>query len=124
MSMSVDKAKFNSALARLESMSKGQLYHTGSDSNPGTWAGTSQEDLNEHDDGIDANGTDYDGVKKALARKVEKSQALTPAEVAIVKGQDPRKLIAEKVSKGEALTPAETWAIKGGFGKMMAKGND
>src|SRR5574339_119269 len=100
----MDKDKFNSALGRLQDMAKSQLFHTGSDSNPGTWAGSPQSDLNDHEDGIDENGTDYNGVKKALAMKVEKCLALTPAEVMIIKGQDPRKVIAEKISKGQKLT--------------------
>jgi hypothetical protein len=127
----MNRDEFHAALGRLESLAKGQLYHTPSDSNPGTWAGSSQEDQNEHEDGIDENGTDYAGVKKALAAKVAKSKALTPAEVAIVKGQDPRKLISDKISKGESLTAAEGWAVKGGVAKMginigpaVKKGND
>ena len=121
---SIAKSDFHAALNRLETMAKGQgasqLFHTASDSDPGSHAGTSTSDYqDEHTDGISDNGTDYDGVKKALAAKVEKSQALTPAEVAIVKGTDPRPLIAEKVSKGQALTPAEAWVTKGGYDKMM-----
>lgn len=120
----IQRDEFHAALGRLESLAKGQgqtqLFATPSDSNPGTWAGTSQTDVDEFSDGIDDNGTDYSGVKKALAAKVAKSQALTPAEVAIVKGQDPRQMIAQKVYKGERLTPAESWAIKGGA-KFFAK---
>lgn len=121
----VQRDEFHAALGRLESLAKGQgqtqLFATPNDSNPGTWAGTSQTDVDEFSDGIDDNGTDYSGVKKALAAKVAKSQALTPAEVAIVKGQDPRQMIAQKISKGDSLTPAESWAIKGGA-KYFAKG--
>lgn len=122
--MSMENSEFQAALGRLESMAKGQLHHTPSDSDPGTWAGTSTQDgQDEHNDGIDENGTDYEGVKKALATKIERSQALTPAEVAIVKGADPRPAIMEKINKGETLTPAEGWVLKGGFAKMC-KGND
>ena len=120
---SVTKTDFHAALDRLEAMAKGgatQLHHTASDSVPGSHAGVATSDYqDEHKDGIDENGTDYSGVKKALSAKVEKSQALTPAEVAIVKGQDPRPLIAQKVSKGESLTPAELWVTKGGYAKMQ-----
>lgn len=128
---SIAKSEFQAALGRLEAMAKGgnvskaqgatQLYHTPGDSDPGSHAGTSTSDYQEeHTDGINDNGTDYDGVKKALAAKVEKSQALTPAEVAIVKGQDPRGLIAQKVASGHRLTPAESWITKGGY-KAMTK---
>lgn len=109
----IKKSDFQASLSRLENMAKGQLFHTASNSVPAEHAGTKTNDMQDsHEDGIDENGTDYNGVKKALAAKVEKSQALTPAEVAIVKGKDPRKLIAEKVAKGQALTAAESWAIK------------
>lgn len=121
------KSDFHAALQNLENMAKAQgatqLYHTASDSDPGSHAGTSTSDYqDENQDGIDENGTDYTGVKKALAMKVEKSQALTPAEVAIVKGTDPRPFIAAKISKGDKLTAAESWVTKGGYDKMMAKG--
>jgi hypothetical protein len=110
---------FAASLNRLERLAKGtgqtQLFATPSDSNPGTWAGTSQEDVDEHDDGIDENGTDYNGVKKALASKVAKSKALTPAEVAIVKNTNPLTLIGNKIAKGQKLTSAEAWAVKKGF---------
>jgi hypothetical protein len=111
----INRNEFQAALGRLEGLAKSQLYHTAGDSNPGTWAGTSQTDQDEHSDGIDDNGTDYNGVKKALALKVAKSKALTPSEVAIVKGEDPRRLIANKIAKGGKLTQAESWAIKKGF---------
>lgn len=124
MAATMDKDEFKKSLSRLETMAKGQLFHTGSDSDPGSWAGTSGKDEDAFSpDSIDDNGTDYNGVKKSLAAKIAKSQALTPAEVAIVKGTDPRPLIAEKVSKGQSLTPAESWVTKGGYEKMFAKGD-
>lgn len=122
------KSTFTDSLQRLESLAKGsgqtQLFATPNDSDPGTWAGTSSEDVDDHTSNIDENGTDYNAVKKALAAKVAASKALTKAEVAIVKGQDPRALIAEKITKGEKLTQAEAWAIKGGvstFAKASTK---
>jgi len=113
----INRDEFHAALSRLEGLAKSQLFHTPSDSNPGTWAGTGQTDQDEHSDGIDDNGTDYDGVKKALANKVAKSKALTPAEVAIVRGarSDARKAIGTKIAKGQKLTQAESWAVKKGF---------
>lgn len=113
----MNRDEFHAALGRLDALSKGQLFHTSSDSNPGTWAGTGQEDQNEHEDGIDENGTDYNGVKKSLAAKVAKSKALTPAEVAIASGDKAgaRKSIADKITKGTKLTQAEKWALNKGF---------
>ena len=124
--MSIKKGEFQKSLDRLQTLVKGgtQLYHTESDSNPKSWAGGSQEDLNEHEDGIDEGGTDYNGVRKSLADKVRKSLALTPAEVAIAEGKDPRPHIAGKVSKGLRLTPAEDWAIKAQYCGGMAKGGE
>jgi len=135
----MNRDDFQAALGRLDALSKGQLFHTASDSNPGTWAGSGQEDQNEHEDGIDENGTDYNGVKKSLAMKVAKSKALTPGEVAIAAGNKSgaRKAIGAKITKGQKLTQAESWALKKGFPfgkddedgdedekKSVAKGSD
>lgn len=112
------KSEFEKSLNRLQNLTKGtQLFHTASDSNPSSWQGGAQEDLDEHggDVHIEDNGTDYNGVRKSLAEKVKKSQALTPAEVLIAEGKNPLPAIAEKVFKGLKLTPAEDWAIKGGY---------
>lgn len=117
------KDEFHKSLERLQNLAKGtQLHHTPSNSNPGTWPGGAQSEQNEHDDGIGDDGTDYKGVKKSLAEKVRKSQALTQAEVAIAEGRNPLPIIGEKVSKGQALTPAEQWALKSNYqGGDMAK---
>lgn len=129
--MSITKDDFQKSMERLATMAKGtQLHHTGSDSDPGTWPGGAQQDLDEHggDIHIDDNGTDYSGVRKALAAKVRKSLALTPAEVVIAEGGNPLTLIAGKVQKGQSLTSVESWAVKGGFdaktGQYVKKGND
>jgi hypothetical protein len=126
--MSMNRAQFLQSLQRLETMAKGgatQLHHTPSDSDPGNWAGTStSDDQDEHNDGIDDNGTDYNGVRKALAMKVERQKALSKAEVAIVKGQDPRPFIMAKIQKGERLTQAESWALKGGVAQILKSGTD
>ena len=104
--------EFKKSLERLAGMAKSQLHHTDSDSNPGAWPGGTHKDLDENgsDVSIDEGGTDYTGVRKSLAEKVRKSQALTPAEVAIAEGRNPLGLIGDKVSKGNSLTPAENWA--------------
>jgi len=125
--MSVKKSDFEATLSRLESLAKAQgatqVHHTAKDSNPGEHSGVKTNDyLDEHggDIYIDENGTDYAGVKKALAMKVEKSLALTPAEVAVVKGdaEGARSAISYKVSKGGSLTSVESWVCKGGYDKM------
>lgn len=125
MSKDMNREDFEKSLARLQGMAKSQLFHTPSDSEPGTWAGSNTTEEQGHEDGIDENGTDYDGVKKSLAAKVSKSKALTPAEVAIVKGTNPYPAIGLKISKGQKLTAAESWALKGGraiFKSEEAKG--
>jgi len=124
--MTMPKDQFRQSLQRLETMSKGQLHHTGSDSNPGNWGNGQQTDLDEHNDSIDANGTDYEGVKKSLAAKVENCEALTPAEVCMVKGIDPSPYIQELVDGNYELSAAEEWYCKGGYqlmGAALAKGN-
>lgn len=127
--MSMEKAQFHNALNRLETMAKGgatQLHHTSSDSNPGSWPGGAQSDQNEHEDGIDDNGTDYNGVRKSLALKIENSEALTPAEVAISKGlvEDAGGFIQHKINSKETLTPVENWFFRGGWNEVaeIAKG--
>lgn len=118
--MSIAKDDFAKSLARLEGLAKSQLFHTPSDSNPGDWAGSAPTDEDSMDDGIQENGTDYDGVKKALGAKVQKSKALTQAEVAIVKGANPYGHIKQKIAKGEGLTGAERWVLKGLGRKVFA----
>ncbi|MCF6205365.1 MAG: hypothetical protein L3J47_00530 [Sulfurovum sp.] len=120
--------EFLKSLNSLQSFAKGsQLFHTGADSDPKAWPGGAQRPLDElgSDIGINDNGTDYDGVRQSLAGKIKKSQALTPAEVAIAEGSNPLPAIQAKISKGMQLTPAEDWAIKGGFdaasGKYLSK---
>jgi hypothetical protein len=123
----VDKNEFQKSLARLESMSKGQLFHTGSNSEPGAWAGSAPQDEDSMCDEIQENGTDYDGVKKALSQKVQACKALTPAEVKMIKGQAPYAEIGAKIAKGQSLTGAEKWALgKTGrqtFGKSEGMAN-
>ena len=121
----VKNGDFQKSLARLQDMAKGsQLHHTGSDSNPGTWGGGAQEDLDELNGGdvhIDENGTDYNGVRKSLANKIRKSVALTSAEVAIADGVNPLPAIQSQLAKGIRLTPEEAWALKGGYNSSTGK---
>lgn len=122
--MSMEKQQFHNALNRLESMAKGgatQLHHTSSDSNPQSWPGGAQSDQNEHVDGIDDNGTDYTGVKKSLGLKVEGCEALTHAEVAILKGmtEDAGGYIQHKINNQQHLTKAEHWFYHGGWQQVQ-----
>lgn len=120
----INKDAFNKSLAKLEQMTvnKAQLFHTSGDSQPGSWAGSNQENTvdGQADDIVDENGTDYGAVKKALAGKVAKGVKLTDAEVAISKGQNPLKLISDKIAKGQRLSNVEAWALKGGMGMFGA----
>lgn len=118
----VPKDDFNKSLARLESLVKAQLHHTEQSSRTGGWAGSKEQGQDEHKDGIEENGTDYNGVKKSLAAKLAKGGNLTDAEIAIIKGENPRAAIADKISKGETLTPAEGWALKSNM--YIEKGAD
>lgn len=124
MSNEMPKEEFEKSLARLESFAKSQLHNTPQSSRTKAWAGSTEQDINEHESDIDDNGTDYNGVKKSLAAKLSKGVALTSAEAAIVSGSDPRQFIADKITKGLSLTAAERWAIKGGVAQMFGKDDD
>lgn len=113
--MGLKKDDFQKSLGKLQGFAKSQLHHTASDSNPGGWPGGATEDLNEHESGIDDNGTDYNGVRKSLAAKIRSQDVLTKAEIAIADGANPLPAIQAQLAKGIALTPAESWALKGGF---------
>lgn len=119
--MSIAKDDFQKSLARLEGLAKSQLFHTPGDSNPGNWAGSAPSDEDSMDDGIDENGTDYEGVKKGLSHKLERTQHLTKAEIAIVKASNPYPFVKEKIAKGEGLTAAERWVVKGAGRKVFEK---
>lgn len=106
------KEDFEKSLQRLENLAKSQLFHTASDSEPGSWAGSSPEDEDSMDDNIQDNGTDYDGVKKSLVAKAAKGAQLTKAEASMLAGGNPFKAISKKVAKGLKLTKAEAWALK------------
>ena len=66
-----------------------QVFHTPSNSDPGTWAGTGQRVSPEDGatDGIDEDGTDYSGsaeMVKSVMEKVAKGEAITPTERALI----------------------------------------
>lgn len=66
-----------------------QVFHTASNSDPSSWAGSSGKDVpaNGATDGISSNGTDYDGrgVMKSIMAKIAKGVALSGVEKAILK---------------------------------------
>lgn len=68
-----------------------QIFHTASNSDPGSWAGSVQRDVPENGatDSIDENGTDYNNqgqMVKGIMEKVAKGQPLTANEFSILKG--------------------------------------
>ena len=74
-----------------------QVFHTPSNSDPGTWAGTGQRKSPEDGatDGISSDGTDYSGsaeMVKSVIEKVSKGQKLDAVEKAVfdavIKGMD------------------------------------
>lgn len=116
MSGKVEKSEIQKSLTKLRDFARSQLFHTESDSLPSTpWAGAKPEDEDSMESLIDPNGTDYNGVKKALANKVATGKALSKAEAILLSGGNPLKEIAGKVEKGQKLTPVEEWCAKGGY---------
>lgn len=66
-----------------------QVFHTPSNSDPGTWAGTGQRVSPEDGatDGIEEDGTDYSGsaeMVKSVMEKVAKGEAITSTERALI----------------------------------------
>jgi hypothetical protein len=66
-----------------------QVFHTPSNSDPGSWAGSVARDVPENgaSDSIDANGTDYNGgakMAKSILSKMSKGQTLSAHEVDFV----------------------------------------
>lgn len=102
-----------------ETLSKAQLFHTPSDSNPDTWAGSTQETVGDMvEDFVVDGGANLNTVKQYLNGKVEKGMPLTAAEVLILKGENPGPTISAKISKRGQLTPAELWVVQKGWAGM------
>jgi hypothetical protein len=77
-----------------------QVFHTPSNSDPGTWAGTGQRKSPEDGatDGVDENGTDYSGsaeMVKSVMEKAASGQALNDIDKAV---------LAAALSKGGMFT--------------------
>jgi hypothetical protein len=102
-----------------EDLSKAQLFHTPSDSNPKSWPGGESTEYGEKwDDSIGNDGTDYHPARKSIAEKALKGLPLSPEEIAILKSD-----IEMSVSKGEECDEDEKEESKKAFGgsKMTFK---
>lgn len=65
-----------------------QVFHTPSNSDPGSWAGSKAEAVSENGatDSVSENGTDLErGVMKSIMDKIAKGQPVTASEYAILK---------------------------------------
>lgn len=97
-----------------------QLHHTPSDSRPSSWAGSGERNLDPNNDGIDASGMNYSGVRKALGQKSVR-KGLTAAEALLVAGDptlgNPIALLHGEILKAQqegrqaTLTQGEQWAL-------------
>jgi hypothetical protein len=74
-------------------MSKAQLFHTPSDSNPKTWPGGDTTEYGKWEDSIGADGTDYHPARKSIAEKALKGLPLSPEEIAILKSDIEQNVI-------------------------------
>ena len=83
-----------------EDVNKSQLHHTSS-SERSEWPGGKKTSVgNKWDDSIGDDGTDYKAARKSIAEKVMKGEALSPADVAILKS-DQEIDKSESVDKGK-----------------------
>jgi hypothetical protein len=116
--------EFFKSLGKLEALAKGnaeqgdlekaQLFHTGSNSEPGAWAGGEKKEIGDKwDDSIGPDGTDYKEARKAIAEKVMKGEPLTPAEITILKSAQEKALM----KKGEGQEAEEEKEKKEGEGQ-------
>lgn len=83
-----------------------QVFHTPSNSNPGSWAGSVSRDVPENGatDAIDANGTDYNGgaqMVKSILDKLAKGAPVTAQEFALVKSAMEKGFPFDKEDKDE-----------------------
>ena len=91
-----------------------QIFHTASNSDPGSWAGSTARDVPENGatDSVEENGTDYNNqgqMVKGILDKVSKGQPLTAHEVSILKGFMPFEKKDDKDSdKDDAKKAAST----------------
>lgn len=82
-----------------------QVHHTESNSDRGSWAGSSWEGVADNGPGVDSiseNGTDYSKqgkVMKSIMEKIAKGQPLTASEFTILKGYMAKEDDKENVDK-------------------------
>ncbi len=97
MSENITQSDFFKSLERLEALANGSedleksQICTGSGNEPQTWPGGDKSELGDNwTDNIKPDGTDYTGpgskARKSIAEKIYKGEALSEAEVAILKG--------------------------------------
>lgn len=94
-----------------------QVYHTPSNSNPRSWAGSTETDVaeNGNTDSVSENGTDYQAqakLLKSIASKLAKGLPLTKFEKSVLKAMDEEDE-DKKVSKaGAACAPGDDKLVK------------
>lgn len=104
-----------------------QIFHTASNSDPGSWAGSTARDVPENGatDSVEENGTDYNNqgqMVKGIMDKINKGVPLTAHEAAILKGFmpfDKKKDDDKDDDKDDKAKKAKADLEKGdlGFGK-------
>jgi hypothetical protein len=105
-----------------EDMSKAQLFHTPSDSEPASWPGGEKTELGDKwSDSIGEDGTDYHPARKAIAEKALKGIALAPEEIAILKGDIEAFMEDKKEDKKDKKDEKEEKAMPPMGGKMAFK---
>lgn len=91
-----------------------QIFHTASNSDPGSWAGSTARDVPENGatDSVEENGTDYNNqgqMVKSIWDKVQKGIPLTAHEASVLKGFMPFEKKDDKDSdKDDAKKAAST----------------
>lgn len=114
-----------------------QLAHTPNNSLPGTHAGTSVENVEGEDDGIDETGENYmskslQDVQASLVRKADRV-GLTTAEIRLLQNVDPAPILIDRMQKAvtagkqTSFTKAERWvlnAMQKGSAPPFAKKDD
>jgi len=105
--LSKGHASRGTAATQVETMSgvsgSPQIFHTASNSNPGSWAGSTESMVpdNGASDSIDANGTDYHArMTKSIMDKLSSGVALTKSEYDFVNKGQLTMVPGDKAEKG------------------------
>lgn len=107
-----------------------QIHHTPSNSDPGSWAGSSATAVpqNGATDSIDANGTDYTQAKmmKSIMDKISKGQALNEFEAYFMKSfmEKVDKAVPPAFAKKDDKDEVEKGAAKKGDLSIMHKDDE